>query len=207
MGSADGYDNEKPVHSVRISQPFYFGVTPVTQVQWESVMGDNPSEFKGDANSPVESVSWSDVQRFLAKLEEQDSGVRYRLPTEAEWEYAARAGTTTAYSFGDDASQLGEHAWYDENSGDKMYPVGQLKANGWGLHDMHGNVWEWVQDWYGDYTAATADAPAGPVSRANRVIRGGSWRNLARNCRSSNRRHGTPGNRYSTVGCRVLWLV
>jgi len=130
------------------------------------------------------------------------------LPTEAEWEYAARAGTTTAYSFGDNEGQLGEYAWYDANSDGKTHPVGQLKANGWGLHDMHGNVWEWVQDWYGRYSATTADNPAvdpaGLAAGAFRVIRGGCWVYIARNCRSSNRSHIDPGARGPNVGFRVL---
>jgi formylglycine-generating enzyme required for sulfatase activity len=178
-------------------------------------MGDNPSEFKVDAACPVEGVSWEDVQTFISKLEEQEPSARYRLPTEAEWEYAARAGTTTAYEFGDNSSQLGEYAWYNANSGLITHPVGRLNANSWGLHDMHGNVWEWVQDWYGNYTATTADAPAvdparpsaDPAAGAARVVRGGSWVDLARACRSSTRGGRSPGYRSSRIGFRVLRLV
>jgi formylglycine-generating enzyme required for sulfatase activity len=152
MGSNNGEPNEKPVHMVRISRPFYLGKYEVTQAQWEAVMGNNPSQFKGDPNSPVENVSWDDVQEFIKRLKRlntRESGVKYRLPREAEWEYAAQAGTTTAYSFGNDPSQLGEYAWYGENANGETHPVGQKKPNPWGLYDMHGNVWEWVQDWYG----------------------------------------------------------
>jgi hypothetical protein len=133
MGADDkgAYDDERPVHRVRISRPFYLGKYPVTQGQWESVMQSNPSSFKGDPNRPVENVSWEDTQEFLKRLSEKD-GKPYRLPTEAEWEYAARAGTTTAYCFGDDVRQLREYGWYSENSGEKTHPVGQLDANAWG---------------------------------------------------------------------------
>ena len=204
--------NEKPVHPVRISKAFYLGTTEVTQGQWKAIMGadNNPSDFKGD-DLPVETVSWNDAQAFIRKLNAKEGGEKYRLPTEAEWEYAARAGTETAYSFGDDESQLGEYAWYHANSGGKTHPVGELKANDWGLHDMHGNVWEWVQDWYGNYAAATADTPAvdsgGPAAGAYRVFRGGCWDRLARSCRSSLRVSDDPGNRYRDVGFRVLRAV
>jgi len=155
--------------------------------------------------------SWNDTQKFIRQLNAKEGGGKYRLPTEAEWEYAVRAGTTTAYSFGDDASKLGEYAWYDGKAGGGTHPVGQLKANGWGLHDMHGNVWEWVQDWYGRYTAATAgdlavDLP-GPAEGAFRAFRGGSWRNNTRDCRSSFRVNDDPGFRSPVVGFRVLRAV
>lgn len=144
MGAEDGEGDKKPVHPVRISQPFYLGKYPVTQAQWGAVMGKNPSRFTGDPSRPVENVSWHDVQEFLRRLSEKEGGKSYRLPTEAEWEYAARAGAATSYCFGDESSQLGEYAWYRENSGDRTHPVGQLKPNAWGLYDVHGNVWEWV---------------------------------------------------------------
>jgi formylglycine-generating enzyme required for sulfatase activity len=145
MGSDTGDNDEKPVHEVRISKPFYLGKYEVTQGQWQAVLGNNPSNFKGDANLPVGNVSWEDVQEFIRKLNAKEGGTKYRLPTEAEWEYAARAGTTTAYSYGNDVSQLKEYAWYAENAGGKTHPVGQKEPNAWGLHDKHGNVWEWVQ--------------------------------------------------------------
>ena len=140
MGSASGGDNERPVHTVRISKPFYLGIHEVTQGQWETVMGNNPSKFKGDANRPVEMVSWEEVQKFIDKLNSKEGGTKYRLPTEAEWEYAARAGSATAYSFGDDSGQLGKYAWFEGNAGSTTHPVGKLQPNAWGLYDMHGNV-------------------------------------------------------------------
>ena len=149
MGSNDSSDDEKPVHTVRLSRSFYLGKYAVTQARWEAVMGHNPSRFKGDSNRPVEQVSWDDVQEFIRRLNTKESGARYRLPTEAEWEYAARAGSTTAYSFGDGVGQLGQYAWCDGNAGNTTHPVGQLQPNAWGLYDMYGNVGEWVQDRYG----------------------------------------------------------
>ena len=150
-------------------------------------MGNNPSRFTGNSNRPVESVSWDDVQAFIEKLNAKEGGAMYRLPTEAEWEYAARAGSITAYSFGDDAKQLGEYAWYGDNSKGETHPVGQLKPNAWGLYDMHGNVWEWVQDWYGKYAAEAVMDPQGPSAGSARVGRGGGWSAGARFCRSAYR--------------------
>jgi formylglycine-generating enzyme required for sulfatase activity len=152
----------------------------------------------------VENVSWDQVQEFVSKLNAGEKGPKYRLPTEAEWEYAARAGTTTAYSFGDDTRQLGEYAWYSENAGNTTHSVGQKKPNPWGLYDMHGNVWEWVQDWYGPYTAAAAVDPAGPSSGSNRVIRGGCWYFVAGYCRSAYRFLFAPGYRLDYLGFRLL---
>lgn len=197
-------DDEKPVHQVNITRPFYLGIYEVTQAQWKTIMEENPSHFQGDANRPVEQVSWEDVQRFLSKLNAQEKGAPYRLPTEAEWEYAARAETTTAYSFGDDASRLGEYAWYDGNAKGTTHAVGQLKPNAWGLYDMHGNVFEWVQDWYRGYTAEPTADPQGPSSGAGRVMRGGGWLSGARNCRSAYRYVWQPGHRNFGIGFRVL---
>ncbi|MCD4780963.1 MAG: SUMF1/EgtB/PvdO family nonheme iron enzyme, partial [Candidatus Omnitrophica bacterium] len=150
MGSKESED-EQPIHNVTIDRPFYFGIFPVTQREWKAIMGDNPSQFKGD-DLPVENVSWNDVQEFIKKLNKKGNTHKYRLPSEAEWEYAARAGTTTRYSFGDDDSKLEEYAWYSENSGNKTHPVGKKGANPWGLYDVHGNIWEWVQDeWHDTY--------------------------------------------------------
>ena len=202
MGSTAGDGDERPVHRVQIAQPFYLGKYAVTQGQWEAVMQNNPSRFTGDPTRPVEQVSWEDVQAFIQRLNSQET--RYRLPTEAEWEYAARAGSTTAYSFGDDAAELWRYAWYSETAGDATHPVGQLQPNAWGLYDMHGNVWEWVQDWYGPYTAASAVDPEGPASGSDRVIRGGSWFYDAGDCRSAYRRIADPGDRSDNLGFRLV---
>ena len=208
MGSNDGESDEQPVHEVTISQPFYLGKYEVTQGQWEAVMGNNPSRFTGDSNRPVETVTWNDVQVFIRKLNEREPGRTYRLPTEAEWEYAARAGKTTAYSFGDDPSQLGEYAWYRNNSDRKTYPVGQLKPNPWGLCDMHGNVWEWVQDWYdeGYYRQSPPSDPQGPSSGQSRVLRGGSFLNSRRVVRCAFRHGNFPLDRDDFIGFRVVLL-
>jgi formylglycine-generating enzyme required for sulfatase activity len=207
MGAPDGDKDEQPVHTVRISKPFYLGKYEVTQAQWQAVMVNNPSRFTGDPARPVENVSWDDVQEFIRQLNTKVSGVTYRLPTEAEWEYTARAGTTTAYSFGNDKGQLGQYAWCGDTGGSQTHPVGKLKPNAWGLYDMYGNVWEWVQDWYGPYTADAAVDPAGPSSGSGRVIRGGGWDGDAGFCRSANRDRYAPGRRYDYLGFRLLRLV
>ena len=204
MGSNYGSD-EDPVHKVTIEEPYYLGKFEVTQEQWREVMGNNPSSFEGDSH-PVESVSWDDVQEFIEKLNELEGTNKYRLPSEAEWEYACRAGTTTSYSFGDDNSKLGDYAWYDKNSGDKTHLVGQKKPNPWGLYDMHGNVWEWHQDeWHSDYDGAPLDGSAWEDgSSSSRVLRGGSWFSFAGYCRSANRFGNVPGFRSYYLGFRVL---
>jgi formylglycine-generating enzyme required for sulfatase activity len=178
MGSPDSEEGHKadegPQHQVTISKPFYMGVTEVTQAQFEAVMGTNPSKFKGPTN-PVESVTWDEAVEFCRRLSEK-TGKTFRLPTEAEWEYACRAGTKTRFSFGDSESVLGDYAWCTSNSGGKTHPVGQKKPNAWGLYDMHGNVWEWCADWFGDYSSGSSTDPQGPGSGGSRVLRGGSWR-------------------------------
>ena len=179
-----GDKSETPAHKVRLTKPFYMGKFAVTQEQWEKVMGANPSLFKG-AKLPVERVSWDDCQSFLTKLKAKVPGTDFSLPTEAQWEYACRAGTTTEYCFGDAEAALGDHAWYDGNSESKTHEVGKKKPNAWGLFDMHGNVWEWCSDWYGAYTAAEAVDPSGPSSGSSRVLRGGSWFFYASFCRSA----------------------
>jgi formylglycine-generating enzyme required for sulfatase activity len=189
-------------YTVRLTKPFYLGVTEVTQEQYEKVMGENPSQFKG-ASNPVERVSWDDATEFCKKLSAEE-GKTYRLPTEAEWEYACRAGTTTKFSFGDDASQLGNYAWFRDNSGRKTHPVGQKKPNSWGLYDMHGNVWEWCQDWSGRIWEGSATDPTGPNLGSFRVNRGGSLYENAEICRSAFRWFLPPGGRGEPpVGFRI----
>ena len=177
---------EVPRHEVRISKSFYLGKYEVTQAQWEALMGNNPSEFKG-ADRPVDSVTWEDVQKFIKKLNAQEGHQRYRLPTEAEWEYAARAGSAAAFCFGNDREQLRDYAWYEDNSGDETHAVGQKRPNAWGLYDMHGNVEEWVQDRLNDYDAEAA-VPEEPVpGKPLRMFRGGSWNSTVWGCRSAQR--------------------
>ena len=204
MGSEESND-EKPVHKVKINNPFYLGTYPVTQREWKAVMGDNPSYFKGD-DLPVERVSWYDVQEFIKKLNEKEGTDKYRLPSEAEREYACRAGTTTRYSFGDSESKLGGYAWYSKNSDDKTHPVCQKKPNPWGLYDVHGNVWEWVQDeWHDGYGGAPTNGSAWESGdSAYRIFRGGSWGYLAGDCRSAIRNYHALGYRSYNLGFRLL---
>ncbi len=194
-------------HEVTLTKSFKMGVHEVTQDQYEKVMGVNPSGFRG-ADNPVKKVSWNDAVEFCRKLSELPSekaaGNVYRLPTEAEWEYACRAGTTTKYSFGDDESELGNYAWSLENSGDKTHPVGGKKPNAWGLYDMHGNVWEWCQDWYGDYPSGSVTDPSGATSGSDRVLRGGGSSLAAEHCRSTSRLWSRPTDRFSGFGFRVV---
>jgi len=177
MGSPDSVKgrraNEGPQHEVTISKPFYMGLTEVTQAQYEAVMGRNPSKLNGPTN-PVESVTWDDAIAFCRKLSE-NTGKAVRLPTEAEWEYACRAGSKTRFSFGDSESDLGDYAWFESNSGGKAHPVGQKKPNPWGLYDMHGNVTEWGADGFGPYSSEASTDPQGAGSGHDRVARGGSW--------------------------------
>jgi formylglycine-generating enzyme required for sulfatase activity len=210
MGSEDR-ESEKPVHEVRISKPFYMGTYPVTQGEWEAVIGKNPSEFKG-TRRPVERVSWEEAQAFIRKLNEREDGgaaARYRLPSEAEWEYACRAGTTTRYLFGDDPSQLDRYGWYHGNASGETHPVGEKAPNAWGLYDMHGNVWEWVQDWYDkDYYGKSPKVdPAGPAGGSGRVLSGGCWYFDAVDARSAIRGGHAPGDRFDFVGFRVVRQV
>ena len=165
--------DDESQHLVKITKPFYLGAYEVTQQQYERVMGNNPSHSRGPTK-PVELVRWIETVTFCRKLSNEE-GVEYRLPTEAQWEYAYRAGTSTAYSFGDDASELGEYAWHRDNSKRTTHPVGELKPNAWGLYDMHGNVWEWCQDWWGAYDLHVVSDPTGPASGDRRVLRGGAF--------------------------------
>jgi formylglycine-generating enzyme required for sulfatase activity len=203
MGSTNGGNWEKPAHQVTIDYSFYMGKYEVTQAQWQSVMGNNPSNFKDcGGNCPVEQVSWDDAQNFVNKLNEGNDGFRYRLPTEAEWEYACRAGTT-----GDYAGTLSEMAWFRENAGSKTHAVGGKQPNSWGLADMYGNVWEWCQDWYHEtYDGAPTDGSAwlSGGGQKFRVMRGGSWNFDAPVLRSANRDRSSPVNRYFYIGFRVV---
>jgi len=196
--------DEGPQHLVTITNPFYLGVYEVTQAQWKAVMGNNPSHFKdcGD-DCPVEMVSWNDAQEFIKKLNQIEGSNKYRLPTEAEWEYACRAGTTTRFSFGDDDAVLSQYAWYSVNSGKRTHPAGQKKPNAWGLYDMYGNVWEWVHDWFGNYPSASVTDPAGPSSGAYRVFRGGSWLYEPGYVRSAFRFGNLPGSGDGGLGFRL----
>ncbi|MCA2624075.1 MAG: SUMF1/EgtB/PvdO family nonheme iron enzyme [Microcystis sp. M20BS1] len=193
MGSpdsdSDAQSREKPQHQVQVNS-FAIGKYPVTQAQYEAVMGTNPSHFKNNPQNPVEQVNWNDAQAFCRKLS-QITGKTYRLPTEAEWEYACRAGTTTRYYFGDDANQLGDYAWYDGNSQDKTHPVGQKKPNAWGLYDMSGNVWEWCEDnWHDNSKNAPKDGSAWLIKdNYSQILRGGSWFLNPDYCRSAYRKY------------------
>jgi formylglycine-generating enzyme required for sulfatase activity len=205
MGSSER-DNEKPPHQVKVNS-FAIGKYPITQAQYQAVMGNNPSRFKNNPQNPVESVSWDDAQAFCQKLS-QITGKTYRLPTEAEWEYACRAGTTTRYYFGDNDNQLGDYAWGRENSNRTTHPVGQKKPNGWGLYDMSGNVWEWCEDdWHDSYAGAPDDGTAwidnDNRSQSGKCLRGGSWLNFPCFCRSAIRGRDYPVNHYSNSGFRV----
>jgi formylglycine-generating enzyme required for sulfatase activity len=196
-----------PVHKVTLTQSFHLGQHEVTQEQYEKVMRKNPSNFKGPQN-PVEQVSWYDAVEFCRKLSElpaeKAAGYEYRLPTESEWEYACRAGTTTSYSFGDSAAELAEYAWYDKNSGNTTHSVGQKKPNGWGLYDMHGNMFEWCQDWDGNYPSSSTTDPTGAASGSDRVLRGGSWGLHFDRCRSAYRLRDSPDSRNYHLGFRVF---
>lgn len=204
----DNRESDAKPHPVAVST-FFMDKNLVTQDQYEKAMGDNPSRWKGGSN-PVEQVRWSDAVRFCNKRSEQE-GLKpcydlktwkcdfeangYRLPTEAEWEYACRAGTATAYYFGDDPSKLGEYAWFDKNSGGHPRPVGQKQPNAWGLFDMSGNLWEWCNDFYAVdyYSQSPPTDPKGPDSGQTKVVRGGAWRFSAERCRSGYRYNENPG--------------
>ena len=203
--SEDGRDDDEVQHSVRLSRGYWMSDHETTQAEYESVMGSNPSEFKG-LTLPVEQVSWNEAVSYCEKLTLRElaagrivAGQAYRLPTEAEWEYAARGGTTGAY-----AGELISMGWYDQNPGDKTHSVKGKRANGWGLYDMHGNVWEWCSDWSGVYPSGSVTDPTGATSGSDRVFRGGCWNSEARNCRSANRGRREPGFRNFDLGFRSV---
>ena len=214
-------DEEQPQHPVKISRPFFLGIHEVTQGQYRAVIGNNPSRFKGSDDLPVESVSWLEAVGFCNKLSEREyrvpfyrvngtevtivGGNGYRLPSEAEWEYACRAKSADLYPFGDDAGKLDEHAWYDGNAEAKTHPVGQKLPNAWGLFDMLGNVWEWCADGYDEkyYASSPSADPPGASGALLRVIRGGCWVSDPWYCRPASRYRRTPADRDSYFGFRV----
>ena len=209
------FDGEQQ-HEVEITKPFYLAKYPVTQEQYEAITGKNPSYFsalgggkdevKGMETKqfPVETVMWDEAMAYCEKISKNDKEKRkFRLPTEAEWEYACRAGTKTAYSFGDDPKGLGDYAWFLENSGFRTHPVGEKKANPWGLFDVHGNVWQWCEDRLGEYPKAAVTDPLGPERGSFRIIRGGCWLRPPRYCRSANRHQAGPAHGRSFLGFRL----
>jgi formylglycine-generating enzyme required for sulfatase activity len=214
-----GDEEDGPIHRVTITNPYYISKEPVTQALYQAVMNENPSVFKGDHN-PVESISWFDAARFCnalsktmnivpaykingEKVEWVQGASGFRLPTEAEWEYSARGGTTARFACGDLESGLETMAWYYQNSGGKTHPVGQKEPNAWGLFDMHGNVYEWTWDWYVAYPRGSVNDPVDDSEDLARVIRGGSWLDVAQNCRSANRGGDPPAYRNVNLGFRL----
>lgn len=198
---SDAYDDEKPTHSVTLSS-YYICKYEVTQALWRAVMGNNPSNFKDD-NLPVECVSWDDCQTFINRLNSY-TGRNFRLPTEAEWEFAARGGNYSRHYKYSGSNYISDVAWYDGNSSNRTHPVGTKQANELGLYDMSGNVWEWCSDWYGSYSSYSQNDPTGPNSGSERVMRGGGRRNGAWNCRSSRRFSNSPGISDCSFGLRLV---
>jgi formylglycine-generating enzyme required for sulfatase activity len=207
MGSPEDEEhrqrNEKQ-HLVKISRPFYMGKYEVTQAQWREIMGEHPFHFTGD-NLPVENVSWNDIQRFLAAINQRGWGT-FRLPTEAEWEYACRAGSMTAYPWGNAMADADRHAWFTTNAEFQPHEVGTKAPNAWGLHDMSGNVWEWCADWYGHYSEEAQMDPTGPRTGLSHVERGGSWSDSLDRCRSARRGSSRPTLRHDSIGFRLVWI-
>ncbi|MGN0087018.1 MAG: SUMF1/EgtB/PvdO family nonheme iron enzyme, partial [Alloprevotella sp.] len=208
MGCTPEQENPDPdekVHTVTLTRDYYLGATEVTQALWEAVMGKNPSYFKG-SNRPVEQVSWKDCQKFIKALN-RATGEQFRLPTEAEWEYAARGGGKSRGTQYSGSAKIGDVAWYTKNAGGTTHDVGTKQANELGLYDMSGNVWEWCQDWSGSYPAGSVTDPAGPTTGSYRVRRGGSWCRIAGHCRSARRDWFEPGGRDSDLGLRLCLPV
>jgi formylglycine-generating enzyme required for sulfatase activity len=192
-------------HKVRLTQGFYIQTTEVTQGQWRDIMGENPSVFsRCGSDCPVENVFWGDALEFIDRLNKREGTDKYRMPTEAEWEFACRAGTTTMGAYGDDPAKLPEYGWFKDNADGSPHPVAQLKPNAWGLYDMHGNVSEWCSDWFGPYPDHETTDPKGPYSGKFRVARGGNWFMPARNARSADRNENLPGDRSEYIGFRVV---
>ena len=197
MGSENGGKEEQPIHSVTLSD-YYIGETEVTQELWQAVMGSNPSRFRGDS-LPVNRVSWNDCQEFVNKLN-QKTGRRFALPTEAQWEFAARGGNKSRGYEYSGSNNIDDVAWYLDNCSEWIHPVGTKMANELGLYDMTGNVWEWCSDWYGDYSSSSQTDPVGPSTGSIRVHRGGGWFSYAGSCCSIYRRGSSPSDRYSSLG-------
>lgn len=229
--SEDGSEDDERQYEATITEPFYIGIFEVTQAQYARVMGNNPSFFQGDKladrhpktgrivnevntwSYPVDQVSWADAMDFCKRLsssaDEKRAGREYRLPTEAQWEYACRAGTNTAFGFAEDTKTMDEYAWFAGTSEGKTHPIGLKKPNAWGLYDMHGNVREWCMDWYGDYPRRPTVDPMGPTKGGLRVLRGGSWGEPAQNCRCASRDSYLPTSRFNDngAGFRVIMSV
>ncbi|MBQ0030300.1 MAG: SUMF1/EgtB/PvdO family nonheme iron enzyme [Bacteroidales bacterium] len=205
MGATAEMENpnsdEKPVHQVTITKDYYMGETSVTQSLWEAVMGGNPSRFRGE-NNPVENVTWDDCHNFISKMNEL-TGKQFRLPTEAEWEYAARGGNKSRHTQYAGSANLEDVAWYDDNSGGHPHPVAQKQSNELGLYDMSGNVWEWCQDWFNYYSNSPSVDPQGPTSGPGRVLRGGCWNFWLSTCSSSSRGWCNPDSKFSIDGFRL----
>ena len=202
MGSDSEEPDERPAHSLTLSS-YSIGKYEVTQAQWKAVMGNNPSNFLGCDECPVETVSWNDVHDFIRKLNVK-TGKNYRLPTEAEWEYAAKGGKQNRGHIYSGSNVLGSLAWYADNSGNKTHAVGSKQPNELGICDMTGNVWEWCSDWYGTYNSYNETNPTGESSGKHRVLRGGSWFNGANLCRTTNRDMNNPDNRIISYGFRLV---
>jgi formylglycine-generating enzyme required for sulfatase activity len=210
MGTDEDNDPDSdasPRRRVTLTQPFYLGKYEVTQEQWEKVMGRNPSHFQG-AKQPVDTVSWNACQEFLAKLQKR-TGRKFALPTEAQWEFACRAGTRTPWSFGDSDAAMGDYAWNRDNSGQTTHAVGEKQPNAWGLYDMHGNVAEWCADWYAKHTYSRGDAtdPFGPSSGDSRIARGGAWGDDSGYLKCTYRNCSGPDNATDGIGLRCVMLV
>ena len=202
MGIDDGYEWEKPVHQVTLSD-YYIGETEVTQELWNAVMGSNPSKFTGNMQRPVEKVTWNDCQTFISKLN-QLTGKTFRLPTEAQWEYAARGGNQAQGRLYSGSNTIDEVAWYTSNSS-TTHPVKTKAPNELGIYDMSGNVFEWCSDWYGSYSSAAQTDPTGPATGSYRVRRGGSWDDIAASCRVAYRISGAPTNTINYLGLRLAY--
>lgn len=204
MGSnnEEGDEDETPKHNVSILKPFYLGKFEITQEQWSKIMDFNPSYFKG-GKKPVDSVSYNDSIKFLEKLSKK-TGLKFTLPTEAQWEYAARSNSTSSWSFGDNSSLISDYAWLKDNSANTTHEVGLKKSNSFGICDMYGNVQEWCLDWYGNYSGTSSNDPSGPSNGDSKVLRGGAWGDNPENLRSAYRNCLGPNEKTNGVGFRCV---